>query len=333
MSDPAIKALRGPIMVLGASGFVGANLFHMLRMERDDVFAVARRRPGWRLDGARRDQLREADITDPAAVKNLIDSVKPQTVFDCIAYGGYSFEENVRLIHQTNFTSLVEFMEILAEHPFAAYIHAGSSSEYGLNCSAPDEDAPLRPNGHYSVSKAAMAHYIHFCGTIRGLPVVNLRLYSVYGPLEDTSRLMPNLVRKALQGQYPPFVNPEISRDFIYITDVCAAFIEVAAQMRPEHYGASYNIGTGTPTTIRQLAAVTKAVFGISEDPSFGSMPPRKWDVTEWYANPARAKAAFGWSTKVSLAQGLEMMCPWVSSLANEDFKERSKLAALVPAP
>jgi nucleoside-diphosphate-sugar epimerase/glycosyltransferase involved in cell wall biosynthesis len=330
MNDPMIQALRGPILVLGGGGFVGANLFLSLQRERSDVFAVVRQRPVWRLDGVLPDRILEVDITDPAAVRNMIEAVKPQTVFDCVAYGGYSFEEDARLIHRTNFTALVDLIEILAEHPFTAYIHAGSSSEYGLNCSGPDEDAPLRPNGHYAVSKAAMAQHIHYCGVIRGLPIVNLRLYSVYGPLEDTSRLMPNLIFKALRNQYPPFVNPETSRDFVYISDACAAFIQAAVRMQPEMYGTSYNIGTGIPTTIKELASTVKTIFEVSGEPSFQSMPPRKWDLISWYANPLKAKREFGWSAKISLTEGLGLIRSWVASLSDNDFVERTKLVTSV---
>ncbi|MGI6240900.1 MAG: NAD-dependent epimerase/dehydratase family protein [Candidatus Omnitrophota bacterium] len=297
-----------------------------LQRERNDVFAVVRNRPAWRLNTALPDRILEVDITDFAAVRNLIETIKPQTVFDCVAYGAYSFEEDARLIHRTNFTALVDFIEMLSKSPFAAYIHAGSSSEYGLNCAGPAEDAPLRPNGHYSVSKAAMAQYVHFSGVIRGLPIVNLRLYSVYGTLEDTSRLMPNLVFKAIRGQYPPFVNPEISRDFIYITDVCSAFIQAAVRLHPGMYGASFNIGTGTATTIRELASITKKTFAISGDPEFGSMPERKWDLVNWYANPAKAREEFGWFAKVGVAQGLELMRPWIASLSDDDFAKRTKI-------
>jgi nucleoside-diphosphate-sugar epimerase/glycosyltransferase involved in cell wall biosynthesis len=290
------------------------------------VFAVVRQRPAWRLDTVVPDRILEVDITDAAAVRNLIEAVKPQTVFDCVAYGGFSFEENVRLIHRTNFSALVDLIEILAERPFTAYIHAGTSSEYGQNGAGPTEDAQLRPNGHYAVSKAAMAQHIYYCGNVRGLPIVNLRFYSVYGPLEDTSRLMPNLVFKAIRGHYPPFVNPDTSRDFVYITDACAAFIQAAVRLHPGMYGGSFNIGTGIATTIKELAFSAKTLFSIPGNPEFETMPPRKWDLVDWYANPVKAQNEFGWSAKITLAQGLELMRPWVASLSDDDFTERTKL-------
>ena len=97
-----IKALRGPVLITGASGFVGSNLFRMIRAERDDAFACIRREKGWRLADVPDDQLIAVDLNDDAATKNLVTSLKPQTVFHCAAYGAYSFEQEPGLIYQTD---------------------------------------------------------------------------------------------------------------------------------------------------------------------------------------------------------------------------------------
>ena len=65
---------------------------------------------------------------------------------------------------------------------------------------------------------------ITFYGKIEKAPL-NLRLYSVYGPMEDSSRLIPVLCKKTIGGELPEFGSKDISRDFIYIDDVLNAFI------------------------------------------------------------------------------------------------------------
>ncbi len=327
MTDPNIKALRGPILVLGGGGFIGASLFLRLYAQRQDVYAVVRKTPCWRLAGIVPDRIFEVDLTDRSAVVDLLGTIRPQTVFDCAAYGGYSFEKDYLLIPRTNFLAAVDLLEHHAQEPFAAYIHAGSSSEYGLNCAAPREDAPAYPNSHYSVSKVAMSGYLRYLGTVRSLPVANLRLYSVYGPLEDTSRLMPQLLHHALAGEYPPLVNHDTSRDFVYVSDVVEAFILSAVRMHPEMYGKSYNIGTGVRTTMAELAAQTRELFHIKAEPEFGSMPPRKWDLADWYANPALAREDFGWEARVPLNLGLSKMAEWVGGVSKADFERSTKLA------
>jgi polyisoprenyl-phosphate glycosyltransferase len=132
-----VKALRGPILVLGAGGFVGANLLRMLLRHRDDVYGVVRLLPAWRFEGIDSQHILEVDLTDLAATRNMIGKLGPATLFDCIAYGAYSFETDYNLIYRTNFTSLVQLVELLAQTSFTALVHAGSSSEYGLKSAGP----------------------------------------------------------------------------------------------------------------------------------------------------------------------------------------------------
>jgi nucleoside-diphosphate-sugar epimerase/glycosyltransferase involved in cell wall biosynthesis len=325
-----VRALRGPILVLGAGGFVGANLLRRLLKYREDVFGVVRTLPAWRLDGIDRRHILEADLIDLAATRNLVANVRPSTIFDCIAYGAYSFETDQELIYRTNFTALVQLMELLADTGFTAFVHAGSSSEYGTNSAGPLEEASLQPNSHYSVSKAAASNYISYIGNIRRLPVLNLRLYSVYGPLEDLSRLIPNLVAKGLKGAFPPLVDPNTSRDFVYIDDVCDAFVHAAARLTPDIYGQAFNIGTGRATTIREVAKVAGDVFAIRAEPIFGSMAGRSWDLPDWYAAPGKAERLLNWTAKTDLATGLKLTSEWVRSLEGLDAGAMTKRA---PSP
>ena len=307
--------LKGPVLVLGGGGFVGANLVQRLLRARSDVIAVVRSLPAWRLASLDSSHLLEVDLTNIAEMRQMVEAVRPRTVLDCSAYGAYSFETNSEVIYRTNFNSLVTLVELLDKGLLAAFVHAGSSSEYGSNSAGPSEAAPLVPNSHYAVSKAAAALFISYAGKTLGLPIVNLRLYSVYGPLEDASRLVPNLVKYGIEGRYPPFVSPETSRDFVYVGDVCEAFLLAAARLTPELYGDSFNIGSGVRTKIRDLAETAREVFGIEKPAEFGSMQGRAWDLDEWYAAPAKAASLLGWSAATSLADGLRLTADWVRSL------------------
>jgi dolichol-phosphate mannosyltransferase len=320
-----IQALDGPIFVTGASGFVGANLFKRIALLRKDVFAVVRANKGWRLADVHDGSMIVADLTDPNATRNLVSSLKPRTVFDCMAYGAYSFEERVDLIYETNFLAVVNLVELLAKVGVSAYVHAGSSSEYGTNCSAPAETSFRDPNSHYAMSKSAVADYLMYVGRHRQFPCLNLRLYSVYGPLEDTSRLIPNLLRKACDGMLPSFVDPSTSRDFVHVNDVCDAFIQAAVRMNPDIYGQSLNIGTGTCTTIAELATMTKQLFDIAEEPKFGTMDARSWDLPNWHADPRQAEMAIGWRASTTLSGGLQSTANWVQGLTQEDMSVLTK--------
>jgi len=308
-----IKQLKGPIFIFGAGGFIGVNLLKSILLERSDVFAITQDpRNNWRLlvNYIPVKNIISCDINEITILKDLFQEYQPKTIFNLAAYGAYSKQKEYKKIYATNFNSVVNIIELLKAYGFDAYVHAGSSSEYGINSAAPDEEEPLVPNSHYAVSKVASYYSCKYYGKIEQLPVAHLRLYSAYGAWEEPDRLIPVLVSAARKGQYPPLVDPDISRDFIDVADVCDAFILAACNIQ-NIKGEAFNIGTGTKTTIRELALIIKDTFNISTEPTFGSMPNRNWDVKDWYANAAKAKKLLQWEATTSLKDGLLRAEQW----------------------
>ncbi len=307
--------LPGPVLVLGASGFIGSNLFRLLQNSSDVVYGTASVMPAWRLEGSPADNIMVGDLLQRDNLERLLDKVRPQTVFNCLAYGAYSFQNDSSLIYSTNFNLTVRLVELLLQRRSVRYIHSGSSSEYGVNAYRPTEEATPTPNSNYAVSKSATSALLYFAGKHRGLACANLRLYSVYGPYEDPSRLIPTLITEGLQGRLPALVNPAISRDFIYVDDVCRAFLLAALNLEPSDYGLSFNICSGHKTTIRDIANLSREIFQIEPEPIFETMPDRMWDVPNWEGNPEKARERLGFESQVPLRQGLERTIGWFRSL------------------
>lgn len=321
-----IQRLQGPILVIGASGFVGANLLRAILAVRDDVVGTRFSGDSWRLDGIHTANQCFLNLEDLYSVRSALTRVAPRTIFDCASFGAYSFEQDAERIHTTNYLSLIRLLEEVSKLDVKAYIHAGSSSEYGFNASGPAETSLLQPNSHYAVSKAAASHVISYFGKARNLPVANLRLYSVYGPYEDSSRLIPVLCERAMQGTLPRFARADVTRDFIHVDDVSAAFVSAALAMTPEIAGESFNIGTGVATRLDTLATLAQGVFSISAPPVFDPGAGRAWDVDNWYASPARAASILGWKAEISLEEGLRRTFSWWQDfLASTDFAHLTK--------
>ena len=168
-----------------------------------------------------------------------------------------------------------------------------------------------------------MSYVAKYYGQVEELPVIHLRLYSAYGPWEEPDRLMPMLVSKARAGHYPPLVNPDTTRDYIYVMDVVDAFIKAAFQAS-QHHGETYNIGTGVKTTIKELADMISTICKIEDQPSFGSMENRNWDVVnDWYANASRARDELKWTHIVDLRKGLENTLKWQKEIGYEALLQR----------
>jgi polyisoprenyl-phosphate glycosyltransferase len=318
-----IRRLQGPILVLGASGFVGANLMRSIIGHRSDVHGTTSRMPAWRLEGLPPDNVRTVDLLIDSNLNALLDSIRPRTVFDCVAYGAYSFETDSQLIYRTNFQFITRLLPHLGARAIACYVHAGSSSEYGDNAAGPREQDPTAPNSDYAVSKVATANLISYYGKRKHFPCANLRLYSVFGPLEDSSRLIPNLIRRGLVAKYPDFVNPAVSRDFIYVDDVTESFVDTALNLRSAHYGESFNIGTGRKTTIGETATIARKLFNIPAEPAF-TLTEREWDVQDWYANIEKARQHLGWEPRTTFEAGLQQTIAWYKELPDKPRYEQS---------
>jgi dolichol-phosphate mannosyltransferase len=315
--EKKINRIQGPVLILGGSGFVGANLFKTLLQFREDVFGTTTHFDSWRLEEVPRRNVVTVDLLVNSNLESLIDQIKPQTIFNCVSYGAYSFEEDSNLIYPTNFNLPARILNLLESRKISCYIHAGSSSEYGDNSAGPAETELPAPNSDYAVSKVACANLIYFYGKKKKIPCANLRLYSVYGPLEDSSRLIPTLIKYGLQSKYPEFVSPDISRDFVCVDDVCEAFFDAALSLREEDYGESFNIGTGCKTTIGEVAALAGELFNFNATPTF-SMPNRRWDVGNWYANVEKTNQRLGWHAKRNFRDGLISTIEWYRSLEDK---------------
>ncbi|MGC2657269.1 MAG: NAD-dependent epimerase/dehydratase family protein [Bryobacteraceae bacterium] len=323
--EQKIRRLQGPILILGASGFIGANLMKLLIKQREDVYGTTTRTPAWRLEDLPGGNIRVVDLLVDSNMDELLSSIKPRTIFDCVAYGAYSFETDSQLIYQTNFNMASRLLHRLATAKIAAYIHAGSSSEYGDNAAGPKEDGFTAPNSHYAVSKAATANLLYYYGKKHGLPCANLRLYSVFGPLEDSSRLIPAVIRSGIEREYPDLANPETSRDFLYVDDCCEAFVDTALELMPELYGESFNAGTGIKTTLREVARTAADLFQIDREPIF-SMPGRAWDLTNWYADIRKIENTIGWHPRISFSDGLRKTADWYVRIEDKErYAQSSK--------
>ncbi len=319
--------------ILGAGGFVGFNLLQKILSYRKDVFGVfSDPKKNWRLQKKPTplQNVVKCDILNGGEVKAIISRIKPKTVFNLAAYGAYSTQKDIDRIYQTNFNSTYNLIEELKKYGFSAYVHAGSQSEYGLNSSGPSEGDELIPNSHYAISKTAASYMVKYYGKIEKLPVIHLRFYSIYGPWEESNRLIPTLIREVKNRRLPKFVDPNISRDFVYVDDVVEAMIIIAEKFGKDRltsaniryqknsdrseksddkeslYGETFNVCTGRKTTIKELAYLVKKLFKIKEEPKFGSMKNRDWDVRDWYGNPKKIQKVFGWKAQTSLKEGLE---------------------------
>jgi dolichol-phosphate mannosyltransferase len=300
-------------LVTGAAGFVGANLARRLVADGHEVHLVVRpesRR--WRIEELLQDaSLHEVDLEDAEGVARAVHEAWPEWIFHLAARGAYSWQADVSEILRANVIGTANLLEATARRGFAAFVHAGTSSEYGSKDHAPDEEESVEPTSAYAVAKASATMLCRLFARSRGHRVVVLRLYSVFGPWEEPGRLLPALILRGLQGELPPLVSPDVAHDFVYVDDVIDAFL-LAAGSEEARPGAVFNVGSGTQTTLAEVVSVARRLLGIQAEPKWGSMDPRAWDTSVWIADIRRISRELGWIPRHSFEQGFSSQAEWL---------------------
>ncbi len=300
------------VIVTGATGFVGANLARRLLQEGHEVHLLVRQGfAPWRIEAIRADvSLHEVDLGDRESLLPVIDEIRPDWVFHLATHGAYSSQNDLSQIVRTNILGTVNLVEACLKSGFEAFVNTGSSSEYGFKDHAPSEKEWLEPNSYYAVGKASATLFCRHTAQSRGVLLPTLRLYSVYGPYEEPARLMPALIVRGLRGELPPLVNPDVARDYVYVDDICEAYL-LAATRTGQEPGAVYNLGTGVQTSLGEVVSTARRLMNITAEPQWGAMPNRQWDTSVWVADHRKALDELGWRPEFTFERGLGRMHGW----------------------
>jgi dolichol-phosphate mannosyltransferase len=247
---------------------------------------------------------------DAEDVEHAFRQIRPDWVFHLATYGAYPTQTGLLPAMQTNVLGSLNLAEACRRVGVELMVNTGSSSEYGLKDHAPREDEGLEPNSAYAVTKAASTLVCGYMARTYRIRIPTLRLYSVYGPYEEPTRLIPTLIRTGLCGEFPPMADPDTARDYIYVDDVCDAYLAVATAPDQEP-DVIYNVGTGVQTSLRQVVAVAARTLGLKGNPVWNSLAPRSWDTSVWIADSERISRGTGWSPRVPFEAGFGAMVNW----------------------
>jgi UDP-glucose 4-epimerase len=147
---------------------------------------------------------------------------------------------------------------------------------------------------------------------MRGLDYVALRYFNVYGPRMDVHGLYTEvLIRwmERIEAGQPPLIlgDGKQTMDFVFTEDIARANLLAAA---PEVTGEVFNIGSGTETSLIELAHALCRAMGSALPLEFG--PPRGGvSVTRRLADVSRAAEQLGWKAETGLDDGLVRLVSW----------------------
>lgn len=309
----------GPIVITGGSGFVGANVVRALLDRDEDVHLLLRRAARrWRLEDVHgRVEVHEADLADEKQVREAFARIRPRAVLHLATEGAYEGQADPLRIFQTNLFGTLHVLSAALECGAGLVVNVGSSSEYGFKSQPMRESDRVEPNSYYAVAKAAQTHLTALVSRRSDLPAVTLRLFSLYGPWEEPSRLIPTLIRRARSGEPLEMAAPEIARDFVYVDDAVALLTDL--ERLALHRGAVFNVGSGVQTSLAGVVEAVQATLGDQSEVRWNAFEARRWDTQTWVADPSAAHESLGWRATTSFPDGIARTAEWMATRESSD--------------
>jgi nucleoside-diphosphate-sugar epimerase len=288
------------VLLFGASGFLGRHVRERFAAIPDATL-VASGRTGvdLRLD------LAEAGT---GRVLSVLRAIAPDVVVNCAGSTG----NDPSVLAAANVVAVAGLLAALDRYDRPVrLVHLGSAAEYGaVEHGVPvTEDIPARPLAPYGMSKLAGTALV-LSARRHGRDATVLRVFNPLGPGTPVKllpgRLVAEVLRAALTGERATVGNLDGHRDFVDARDVASAV--VAAAIAAAAPPPLLNIGSGTATELRVLAARAAALAGVPAPEEADGGSARSAAVSWQQADVSAARAALGWEPTFTLDESLRDM-------------------------
>lgn len=317
MTDPSTWKNR-PVLITGAGGFIGSHLAEWIAQLGTQTRYFLRYTSHGSLGCLSASPLRSemeivyGDIRDYESVLNAAKDV--DVIFHLAALVGipYSYH-SPRSYVQTNIEGTLNVLEAARRHGTGRLICTSTSEVYGSALYVPiDENHSLRAQSPYSAikmgaDKIAESYHLSF-----GLPVSIARPFNAYGPRQSSRAVIPAIVTQALARSSVKLGNVNTTRDFNFVLDTVEGFIAIAET--PDAIGKTLNIGSGTETSIREVAEVIFELIGARCQVEVEEQRIRREgsELDRLCANSLLLSQLTGWRPKVPLREGLIRTIEWI---------------------
>lgn len=323
------------ILITGCTGFAGSHLAELaLTKQNVKVFGTKR----WRSSLKNINHLKESltlidgDLTDPSAVRRILEESKPDFIFHLAAqsFVKCSFEQPRETFH-TNITSEINLLHGLREKLAGGMLIAASSEEYGLV--APEEcpikeSNPLRPLSPYAVSKVAQDLLAYQYHQSYGVHVIRTRAFNHEGPRRGDVFVTSNFAKQIAEielGLKPPVVyvgNLDAVRDFTDVRDTVRAYWLL---MEKGKSGDVYNIASGQESSWsirRVLDHLLNLSTRLDIEVRVDEKRLRPSDVPRLIGDATKLNQVTGWTPSIPFSKTLaDLLGYWRTELRSSENK------------
>lgn len=290
-----------PVLVTGASGFIGGHLCRRLADAGAEVHGTSRHAPATASPPIRWWQ---ADLAEPAPVRKLVADVRPDVIFHCAgAAVGLRDLDQVEPMLRGHLLSTVNILLAATESGCRRVILAGSLEE------PVPGDFESSPSSPYAAAKFAATGYARMFRDLYGIEVAILRVFMVYGPEQrELWKLIPFVITSLLRGESPALGSGQRPIDWVYVDDAVEAF--VAAAVADSCPSRILDVGSGTAITVRELVERLAPMVRPDARPGFDAAKDRALEQVR-VADPGPTRELLGWTPGICLDEGLRRTIEW----------------------
>jgi UDP-glucose 4-epimerase len=253
------------------------------------------------------------DISQTDILEAALD--KADGVFHFAALWLLQCHEFPRSAFDVNVRGTFNVMEACVKKGIKRLVYSSSASVYGDAMQEPmDEDHPFNNKNFYGATKIAGEAMLRAFHHRYGLNFVGLRYMNVYGPRQDYHGAYIAVIMKMLdaidRGGGPTILGDGSEAfDFVAVEDCAAANV---CAMKAETTDRFYNVGTGTRTSLRDLAEMLLRLTGCKQ-PILYAPRSQATLVRNRIGCPKRASAEIGFNATIDLMEGLRRLIDWRS--------------------
>ena len=226
-------------------------------------------------------------------------------LLQCHEYPRSAFDVNVR--------GTFNVMEACVAKGVKRLVSSSSASVYGDALTEPmAEDHPYNNKNFYGATKIAGEAMLHAFHHRYGLDYVGLRYMNVYGPRQDYHGAYIAVIMKMLdaidRGENPTIMGDGSEAfDFVAVEDCGLANV---CAMKSDATDQNYNVGTGTRTSLKELAELIVEVTGCDKPIQYASRSQATL-VRNRIGCPKKASAEIGFTATIDLREGLKRLVDW----------------------
>ena len=301
-SEQITRGLCLNVLVTGSSGFIGSKFVRILRAQGFNVFCLIRAESNRSELGIHTLVLEENSV---AGFESALTE-KFDYIFNLAAYGVGRLDQDMDKMFAGNVSFLSNLLRSLSYKP-KLVINVGSCAEYGIleENILVDEDRVLAPTNLYGAMKSSSTLINTQLAKDKGLPLINIRLFGVFGEGEAEHRLMPYLIGR-LDADLPvELTSGQQQRDLLYIDDVISAFLAVFENTEKLLEHDIYNVCSGVPVKVKDYVNFVAMRLNKSLDLLQWGKVVRSDEPTWVVGSNERFRSCTGWEPKFSMEAGL----------------------------